>query len=348
MEHYIATSSAGVGGGLPPREFTPGGDFGWLKKSYRWSAGLASQEESRGERHGHNIVAMDFNFVADANIQVSPGGAYPASNLSCVSCHDPHGKYRRSADGAISTKGLPIIASGSYISSPEPGAQGTVGSYRLLGGKGYRPAPLLGGGEFTADPPAAVAPDSYNRGESAAESRVAYGKGMSEWCGNCHQAMHSDPNSGNSRHPSGNLARLNAEIITNYNSYVSSGNLNGDSNTAYTSMVPFEMGTDDYGILKRTANSNGSDRTGPSSNSNVMCLSCHRAHASGWDSMTRWNTNSTFMVYNGHYPGIDNGAPADIAQGRTSAEVQAAFYGRSADSYATYQRSLCNKCHAKD
>ena len=34
--------------------------------------------------------------------------------------------------------------------------------------------------------------------------------------------------------------------------------------------------------------------------------------------------------------------------GKTQAEIQATFYDRPATAYATYQRSLCNKCHAKD
>jgi hypothetical protein len=113
-------------------------------------------------------------------------------------------------------------------------------------------------------------------------------------------------------------------------------------------MVPFEMGTNDYNKLKTTANSTGADRSGPTMEANVMCLTCHRAHASGWDSMTRWNMQSEFIVYNGRYPGIENGAPADVAQGRTSMEIQKTFYDRPARYYAYYQRSLCNKCHAKD
>jgi hypothetical protein len=116
-------------------------------------------------------------------------------------------------------------------------------------------------------------------------------------------------------------------------------------------MVPFELGTSDYNILKMTANSDGLDRKGPDpgkGNPNVMCLTCHRAHASGWDSMTRWNIRSQFIVYKGLYPGVDNDSPQEFAQGRTTFETQRTFYGRPCNSFAAYQRSLCNKCHAKD
>jgi hypothetical protein len=37
-----------------------------------------------------------------------------------------------------------------------------------------------------------------------------------------------------------------------------------------------------------------------------------------------------------------------IAQGRTEAEMTAAYYGRPPTVFSAYQRDLCNKCHAKD
>lgn len=330
--YYVSTASADLQAGQPPLQLTPGGDFGWLKKSYRWNGGAAG---SPGARHGHNIVAADNGYAASGN------GA-----LSCISCHDPHGNYRRNADGSISASGLPIKASGSYADSPDPDAGASVGSYRMLAGKGYLPKTLPDSVEFVADPPAAVTPAAYNRAESPSDTRVAYGSGMSEWCQNCHTLIHTE---GGDQHAAGNGAKFTAEIASNYNNYVKSGDLNGSQGSSYSSLVPYEMGTDDYAVLKTTANSDGSDLAGPAGGRpNVMCLSCHRAHASGWDGMTRWNTTATFMVENGGYPGIDNRASADDAQGRTEAETRKAYCDRPASRFATFQRSMCNKCHAKD
>jgi hypothetical protein len=349
--HYIASNDADMPAGRPPAQLTPGGDFGWLKKDYSWGPGATRAGESRGERHGHNIIAGSFNFVGDTRNSMAPQGVYPADQLSCISCHDPHGRYRRLADGSIATTGSPIFASGSYAQSPEPNATGAVGVYRLLAGKGYQPKYLSGGMAFSADPPAAITPSSFNREESGADTRVAYGSGMSEWCENCHATSHKN-GSATARHPAGNLKRLSASVVKNYNSYIASGNMSGSSSSSYTSLLPFEMGTKEYAILKKTANSDASDRSGPDSggsgNPNVMCLSCHRAHASGWDYMTRWNMRTEFLVYQGLYPGTDNNAPLELAQGRTTLEVQKTFYGRPSTLYAAYQRSLCNKCHAKD
>lgn len=349
-DYYISTNGADISGSQPPLQLTPGGDFAWLKKNYRWRPAMGMEEQSQGEVHGHNIVAMDYNYQPDSRHPVAPGGTYPGMSLSCISCHDPHGNYRRHSDGTVDTLGPAPIASGSYTNSPNPDPNQTVGSYRLLAGRGYQPKTAPGASTFINDPPAAVSPVSYNRSEATTETRVAYGRGTSEWCQNCHQRIHAD-GSMSSQHPAGNNARMSMETIRNYNSYIASGNLNGNAGTSYSSLVPYEMGTSDYTILKATANSNGSDTSGVDfgkGTPNVSCLSCHRAHAGGWDSMTRWNMSGEFMVYNGSYPSKDNGAPAEYAQGRSSAEALKAYYGRPASKFAYFQRNLCNKCHAKD
>ncbi len=348
---YNTTSQDSLRAGLAPTQLTPAGDYGWLKKHYKWKAENGKIEKSSGDRHGHNIIAADFNYGVDATLQVAPGGTYPASSLSCISCHDPHSTSRRSADGTISQTGLPNIATGSYSNSPDPDASGTARSYRMLAGKGYQPKSQVAVSFFTADPPVAVAPNDYNRAESTSDTRVAYGSGMSEWCQNCHLQIHSDGNKPGTGHPSGNSAGFPDKMIQRYNSYIKTGDFSGAFGNSYTSVVPFEMGTSDYSILKTIANSDGSNLRAPGTvgaRPNVMCLSCHRAHASGWDSMTRWNMNSTFLVYAGRYPGIDNFASSHLAQGRTEAEVQRAFYDRPASRFAAYQRGLCNKCHNRD
>lgn len=344
--HHVATDDADMPPGSPPGQMTPGGDFGWLKKNYRWnSAEGGAGGESPGERHGHSIVAAAYGYAADTASAAAPGGSYPSSGLSCTSCHDPHGRYRRLAGGSIGTSGAPVMSSGSYDTSPDPTSTAAVGVYRLLGGKGYARPGISE--SFNADPPAAVAPADYNRSESGADTRVAYGSGMSEWCVNCHGA-YSGPGSGKG-HPAGNHVKMTSRTIANYNAYIGSGNLAGTSSSSYTSIAPFEMGTSDYAILKRTASRDGSVKAGPDTASNVTCLTCHRAHATAWDQATRWNMKTEFLVYNGDYPGTDmSELPSRISQGRTKAETRRAFYERPASTYATYQRSLCNKCHTMD
>jgi hypothetical protein len=72
-----------------------------------------------------------------------------------------------------------------------------------------------------------------------------------------------------------------------------------------------------------------------------MCLSCHRAHASGFESMLRWDHKATFIVNS-------TGAYAGKVGIDTPERMTAAYYNKPAADFGPYQRSLCNKCHAKD
>jgi hypothetical protein len=328
--------------GTAPLQRTPGGDFAWLKKSFTMTIRNATTTEA-GSSHGHNIIAADYGYVADSTNTVAPGGTMSSSNLGCHSCHDPHGKFRRLSTGVIATTGAPIIASGSYHNSVDPAAGQAVGVYRLLAGGGYS----RGGSSFNPGllPPTAVVHSTYNRSEATTQTRVAYGKGMSDWCASCHPNMHA--NSGRFVHPvNENLGG----IANNYNQYIGSGNMTGTQASSYLSLVPYEENSTDYAALKALAATSGSASiAGPSAGAQVACISCHKAHASGFPEMTRWNNDGEFITYNGLWPGTDSTpSQPQFARGRLAAEMQGAYNDIPATKFATYQRSLCNKCHAQD
>ena len=344
---HISTAETDMPMGAPPRQLTPGGDFGWLKKTYIWTPSLGgTTQTSTGDSHGHNITAIDYGYFSDAYRSTSPGGSYPSASLGCTSCHDPHGRYRRFPDSSIRTSGLPTKDSGSLASSPAPDAANAVGVYRLLGGIGYKPKSLSAGLAFSYNPPAAVAPDIFNRSESTTQTRVAYGAGMSDWCRNCHQNIHKESDAP-LRHPSGNdggqLRR--SDISTYYNKYVKDGDLTGIMANAYLSLVPFEVGLSNYDTLKSIVTT--TPTMGPETSSDnpvVMCLSCHRAHASGWDKNMRWNNKTTKIVHNGGYS-EESSAFQPFGQGRVALEAQKAYYDIPAGVFAREQNPLCYKCH---
>jgi hypothetical protein len=327
--------------GVGPANYTPGGDFAWLTKSFSSSI--------IGSRLGHNVIAKDFSLTADATLTKAPGGSYLASNLSCISCHDPHPKARIDSTYTIvyptlGQKVPPIYKSGSYGDLPT--ATEAVGTYRFLGGKNYVPK-SVGTPVFANDPPVAVAPSTYNRKETTGtgDTRVAYGTGMSEWCANCHGSITANDAVTHFIHPASSTALLGSTITANYNAYLKSGDLTNTSATSYTSLVPFEEGLGEsqanITTLKSHAGAGTGSTAGPTgANENVMCLTCHRAHASGFQYMTRWR-NAEFITSASAY---------SLTGTMTAAEYQAAMYDRdpAGGAFATYQRSLCNKCHVKD
>ncbi len=193
--YHIATLDVSLGAGKAPLHRTPGGDFGWLRKTYTGVIRNTPFTEF-GQTHGHNIVAVDTVFAADTDNTTAPGGTFPSTQLGCTSCHDPHGRVRRLSNGTYSTPGVlgqaagPVIGSGSYATSATPAAGQSVGAYRLLRGMNDS----TGYGTF-AGVAIAVAPGTYNRAESSTQTRVAYGSQGSNtwgnWCATCHPDMHS-------------------------------------------------------------------------------------------------------------------------------------------------------------
>jgi predicted CXXCH cytochrome family protein len=347
--YHVSTAAPATGWTGLPLHRTPGGDFSWVKKTFTWLDGTTKIEN---QEHGHNIVALDQGYTADTTNTTAPGGgtaAFSASQLGCQSCHDPHGTVRRLSDGTYARTGAPIIASGSYDNSPEPAAGQAVGVYRLLRGLNDDSQ-----GPTFKDAAIAVAPSTYNRTEASTQTRVAYGATGSNtwgsWCGTCHSEMQT-ATGGKHGHPADE--NLGSTIATNYRKYVKSGDLTGDNVNGFLSLVPFVEGTGDFATLKGHAKNNDSVLTGPANADQVSCLSCHRAHASGWEFGLRWYTEYEFMTYDGKYVGMDNTSMTSSRKpvqthGRNVADAQAAYYDRPATQFATYQRSLCNKCHAWD
>jgi predicted CXXCH cytochrome family protein len=345
--YHVATPSAEMPAGTPPNNEGPGGDFGWLNKTYYPSV-RNNVVTNFGQTHGHNITALGYDsgyLGPDPDNPTAPGGSYSTAQLSCVSCHDMHGKGRWTTAGTYSKTSGAIYTSGSYGSVPTVFSTGealSTGVYRLL-----RAAESLGGVTFPGTPPVAVVNSSYNRSEYFTQTRTAYGSGMGDYCGTCHPDMHST--AGILRHPTGQV--MAGSIQANYNSYVKTGNMTGSPTTSYLSLVPFEEGqaysTAAIGVLKSHAQTNDSNLNGPGSGTvpataTIMCLSCHRAHASAWPEMLKWNPEATTITVAGAYPTGNSGL------GYSATEASKAMYDYNVTKFSAYQRQLCNKCHAKD
>ena len=356
--YHISTNGVTPYDTSSPVEMTPGGDFAWLKKTMTFVV-RGNTTTNDGARHGHNIIAADYGYVQDDLLTAAPGGTYPADKLACSSCHDPHGRYRRFADNTYNTTGLPIFNSGSYNNSANPiDTKSAVGAYRILGGANYLPKSLEGSGvaAFSTDPMDVVVASSYNRSEATDQTGISYGKNVSEWCANCHTEMLMNSyTSGMAglRHPAGNGAKLTDAIVTNYNAYVSSGIMtNTNTAKAFSTLAPFATDQNDRAVMKPqavTGTGGNSNHPAAAATDNAMCLSCHRAHATAFESMIRWNyAGNEFMTAadsagNAIYDTVNGkGTGYDVTQ-QTNA-----YYGRPATVLGPNARSYCNKCHAKD
>jgi hypothetical protein len=303
-------------------QYTPGGDFYWLKKTFTSTVnGMVYMSE--GDNHGHNIIAADYGLGEDKVLNSAPGGAYASSAMGCSSCHNPHGIISGNANNSKA-----VSVSGSYGETAPPGT--ITGNYRLLGGTGYDGGKHANAISFAYPAPVAVAhPKDWFETDA---NHPAYGSGMSEWCGNCHNDMLNS----SGKHPAGNNALLSRNIIANYNAYVRTGNSGGTRASSYLSLVPFELGTADMSRLV-PSRSSGPDTSGKA---NVMCLTCHRAHASAFPFIGRWDFKATFMADSHPKPG-DSGV--------TGNDVMNSYYGRNMIAqFGRYQRQLCNKCHMQD
>ena len=182
-------------------------------------------------------------------------------------------------------------------------------NFRLLYGAG----PVQGGlAGFPYPAPQAEGIDLA--GAESNGNHNAYKGGMSQWCANCHGSYH-DGGLSAFEHPSDVIT--DTDIITRYNVYEGDANpTGGTAATSYLAAVPFE----DPGPSTTTSSTQG-----PSTTSSVMCLTCHRAHASSAPYAGRWDFNVSLLnqdgVVSGSYPIPD---PYD----------------------SPTQGSLCAKCHA--
>ena len=114
-----------------------GGDFYWVTKEFTWSA-HGRTFVSTADSHGHNVISPANGIAPDATHTMAPGGDFLASNLTCTSCHDPHGNqdFRLLYGSALG----PIYGGVRYnFTADAPLAKGN--SRRTIGGGQLRGQP---------------------------------------------------------------------------------------------------------------------------------------------------------------------------------------------------------------
>jgi hypothetical protein len=306
-----------------------GGDFGWVRTDYTAIID-GNPVVFDGQNSGHNIIAIDFGYAADlrsGNTQ-APGGTYSSNLLGCTSCHDAHGQVH----GGTKMGSAPISGSGSY-GDPDPTDGSQLGNFRLLGDSDYEAGSAVADNyAFSYDAPIAVTTNSTANNTSYGAD-TAYGSGMSEWCANCHDDFLNQ----STKHVAGSGNGVLDGIGTNYGCYIKTGDWDcSQSGTSYDELVPFERGVS----VARTSLS-VTDTSAPGAGAQVMCLTCHRAHASAHSNSGRWDLSIDMIARSAALTAIDLPG-TEIVYYDSTGEVDVAV------KYGKYQRSLCNKCHVQD
>jgi len=268
-----------------------GGDFTFLEETNIYDGHGGATNPTLGESSGHSVISGIHNTVADSVLTTSPGGTYPAADMHCTSCHDPHG----------------------------------TGSYRLLYQTGQ--VSSHSSGDINWDTTWVADGVSIFGGPETDVSHNAYISGSGEWCATCHAGLHLG-GTGSLVHPAGEQGYMDSRQIQVYNSYRGTTDCldnppnggpcgSGTAVDAYYALVPFE-----------DASAAVASEAGPTGSSRVVCISCHRAHATSGPDAGRWDFNVTFLVEDGDESGS---------------------WAMPGGSYEdANQRSLCNKCHSQD
>ncbi len=145
---------------------------------------------------------------------------------------------------------------------------------------------------------------------------TAYKSNMTDFCTACHGAFHSE-SSGRLVHPTRTVGN---DIASNYNTYFGTGQPDVGA-SPYLAAIPVEI-NDPNNTTTFTGDITGTAK--------VMCLSCHRSHASSSPKAGRWDFNVTFLAEDGAESGS---YPIPNPYAATAGAAQ---------------KSLCNKCHKQD
>ena len=251
------------------------------------------------------IGGGDFTFLLEDNLNDTVGALAPIDGS-----HGGHNVVSQlwgipvDAENGAAPGGTYASANLGCISCHDPHGND---NFRMLRGRGsVDPSGFV----FTEPAPTAQGIPLDAVGESR-DLHTAYNFGWADWCANCHGRFHEGFNQ-TFEHP---IDRgLSGEARANYNDYDGPDRLfDGSYETAYIPEVPFE-----------DVNGTPTSTTGAFGPSRVMCMSCHRAHATSAPYALRWDPNVEFLVDDGFESG--------------SYPIPSPYPDPN-------QRSLCVKCH---
>ncbi len=201
--------------------------------------------------------------------------------LTCAGSNGCHGD--RNVDrSAYSGAGAAFRASFAGIKGAHHGAgtidgSTTARSYRFLGSAALSAYSVLGLEDANWQQSASAVGTDHNEYKGAADQTVT--STISYLCGHCHWKFHASGASGIGgptspwlRHPTDTDVIAKGGEYASYNDIVGGLAYSLEAPVGYVGAIP---------VAPRAVVTSG--------NSPVICLSCHRAHASPYDDILRWN-----------------------------------------------------------
>ncbi|RJQ17725.1 MAG: hypothetical protein C4560_08425 [Nitrospiraceae bacterium] len=286
---------------------------------------------------GSMTTATSLFMTADPVLgSTPPGGAITDGEWSCHSCHGMHARFsasysawrqvKRKVNGVVVTGdvsgfGVETTAGGETQNAAyEPIKSNSRGDLQN-GGLDYvaarKDANPLEGADLFAD-------------ESDTNKNV-YRGGFSSFCSACHGDFHGGKDETRTtdngktrvsgtwlRHPT-NVKMNEAGSkygISTYKVVVTNKQATNPNPVGYDWKYPLVQPDDNFTVKRAVASY--TDAATAIGDDKIMCLTCHKAHASEFENMTRWDTNAHAFIANGttdHTGGVDQIAGDNPAYG---------------------------------
>ncbi|RJQ17723.1 MAG: hypothetical protein C4560_08415 [Nitrospiraceae bacterium] len=285
----------------------PAGDFYWAN---------TDPEKGHNPAYTKGGSATSRSMKADSVLGANPpGGSITEGGWSCISCHGIHDRFGseisawrqvlRKINGicvtgdvsgyGVETANSDCIQNQNY----EPVKSNSRGDIQGIGYINARKdGNTLEGADLFAD-------------ESDVNKNV-YRGGFSSFCSACHGDFHGG--NAETRNSSNNNTRAEDSWIRHPANIKMNETGSNYGISTYTAVVINKQGTNpnpagydwkyplvqpDNSFMVKTRVSSAGDSSTAIGDSRIMCLTCHKAHATKYDNMTRWNTDSHSFIANG-------------------------------------------------
>lgn len=303
---FKAPAVMSANGNMPSNYAVPGGDFHW-----------SFIDPKKGHNPGKSRGVQSMIMPSDPVLTVSPGGGFSANDWDCASCHDPHNRFgenvaawrqlRRKVNGIVHT-GSETVAKGveSY-----GGNEGTTSP-------GYEPILSNSRGDIRGGPNETSYVNTRRDGNPLEGAKLypflpesdtnknVYRGGFSSFCAACHGDFHGGGGENRSadngrtragsawiKHPTNvtmDQSTGSKYGIDTYRAVVTNSQGNNPNPAGYDWKYPLAKGDSDFSA--RTNVASDPDPATLAATDRIMCLTCHKAHASKYENMTRWDTNA--------------------------------------------------------